>query len=115
MNQMMNHLIYNIIRIPYLFPACFILIGFIVLISDQEKTEILKYLGFGFLLCGFFLVLIEMLYYMFIYDTQNNNNVRVITPQVEREPHADEELQTIDILSINSNESDLGIYVIFDI
>ena len=109
MNQMMNHLIYN--KIPYIFPACFILIGFIVLISDQEKTEILKYLGFGFLLCGFFLVLIEMLYYMFIYEKQNNNNnnVRVITPQPE------EELHIMDNISINSNESDLGIYVIFDI
>jgi hypothetical protein len=110
MNQMMKHLIYNIIRIPYLFPACFILIGFIVLISDQEKTEILKYLGFGFLLCGFFLVLIEMLYYMFQYDTQNNN-IRIIIPQVERGVQPEEELQTMDNISINSNESDLGIIV----
>ncbi len=114
MNQTMNHLMYNIIRIPYIFPGCFILTGFILLIADQEKTEILKYSGFGLLLCGFFLVIIEMLYYMFQYDTQNNN-VMVIIPQVEREPQPEEELQTMDNLSINSNESDLGIYVIFDI
>lgn len=114
MNQTMNHLMYNIIRLPYIFPGCFIIIGFIVLIADQEKTEILKYLGFGLLLCGFFLVIIEMLYYMFQYDTQNNG-VMVIIPQVEREPRQVEDLQAADNLSINSNESDFGIYVISNI
>lgn len=109
----MNHLMYNIIRLPYIFPGCFIIIGFIVLIADQEKTEILKYLGFGFLLCGFFLVIIEMLYYMFQYDKQNNGVI--IIPQLERELRQVEDLPTADNLYINSNESDFGIYVISNI
>jgi len=114
MNQMMKHLIYNIIRIPYIFPGCFIIIGFIVLIADQEKTEILKYLGFGFLLCGFFLVIVEMLYYMFLSDEQNNNDVMIITPHTESELTW-VELKTMDNISVVSDESDLGIVVIFDI
>ena len=105
---------YNIIRIPYIFPGCFIIIGFIVLIADQEKTEILKYLGFGFLLYGFFLVIVEMLYYMFLSDEQNNNDVMIIATHTESELTW-VELKTMDNISVVSDESDLGIVVIFDI
>jgi len=113
MNPRMNHLIYNIVKLPYILPAWFILIGFIVLIANQEKNEILNYLGFFLLLIGFFLVIVEMLYYMFLSDEQNNN-------VVNQAPHAEpemtwEELKTMDNISVVSDESDLDIVVIFDI